>query len=128
MTRRSALREAVAERLREIRGTESRTSLRGASDASSDASRLYPRVAWANLFARVHPIAATGKLSLAHATHPYRRHLACIEVAARAGWKPALRVSLRCIMLSYTLRRARHVERLIDLPERLIAAGIWETD
>jgi len=26
-------------------------------------------VAWANLFARAHPIADTGKLSLAHATH-----------------------------------------------------------
>ncbi len=27
------------------------------------------RVAWANLFARAHPIADTGKLLLAHATH-----------------------------------------------------------
>jgi|GEM_PF-2323592 len=27
-------------------------------------------VAWANLFARAHSIADTGKLSLAHATHP----------------------------------------------------------
>ncbi len=43
-------------------------------------------VAWANLFARAHPLADTGKLSLAHATH----QITCVGALAGSAWaRPA---------------------------------------
>ncbi|MCH9001940.1 MAG: hypothetical protein IIC02_05140 [Planctomycetes bacterium] len=42
-------------------------------------------MAWANLFAHAHPIADTGKLSLAHATHQITCDKALVVPQARTA-------------------------------------------
>ena len=40
------------------------------------------------------------------AINAWRRHLACIVIAARAGWKPALQTTLRCTVRIKTPKRS----------------------